>query len=143
MLKEEKEAEAALAKACVFEAAIAEEVNGETLSTQASEKQGESRQGQDNTQPKLTSHTLSQLPASTHSFQLQNYLKYSPDHHREDLVPDTKRFTPIKQSAISPIPEPASSLEMSHAKIIRTLKVSMIAPSCQLPPPKSNMVASM
>ena len=54
MLKAEKEAEAALAEASVFEAPIAEEVNGET-STLASEKQhGESRQVKDNTQPTQT-----------------------------------------------------------------------------------------
>lgn len=109
VLKEEKEAEAAFAEANVFEAAIAEEVNRETSATPASEKQhGESRQGQDKIQPKLTSHMLNQLPASTHSYGLQSYLRYSPDHNGEDL-PEAKHFTPIKQCAISPVPDSAAS----------------------------------
>ncbi|XP_006803834.1 uncharacterized protein LOC102799550 isoform X2 [Neolamprologus brichardi] len=109
-LKEEKEAEAALAEANVFEAAIAEEVSGEIWSSRVSEKQyGESRQGQENSQTALNSHALLQLPASTQSYRLQSYLGYSsPEHRREDL-PDPKHLTPIKQCDISPIPDPATS----------------------------------
>lgn len=64
-LKEQKEAEAMLAEANVFEAAITEEVNGETWSSHTSDKQHEeSGQVQENPPPKLNSKMLRQLQPS-------------------------------------------------------------------------------
>ncbi|KAK7877393.1 hypothetical protein WMY93_031909, partial [Mugilogobius chulae] len=133
-LKEENEAEAALAEANVFEAAVAEEaINFETQSTHSVEQRVDTKLNQSTTQAKLTPETLSQLPTATHSdnYGLLTYLKCSPDHHPEDL-PDTRLFTPTEKSAMSTISTLADTVEFIPKTEQEDAKVN-VAP---LPPLK-------
>lgn len=110
-LREEKNAEAALAEASVFEAAAAAEdtFNGDLQFPISPGKQGmDIKQSQAHIQVKLTPQSLSQLPAHAENYSLHTYLKHSSDHRDKDPNDFEAQVQPMHSPRIvSPVPRPA------------------------------------